>query len=332
VRIGLIGAGRMGRFHAETLSRLPAVDEILIYDTDHGRAQLVAREVGGRWSEDLSALFTRADGVIIATNTDSHVRLLRRAVEVKVPAFCEKPIALDAADSRATVDAIRDAGVPVQMGFQRRLDTGYRRIRDLVRHGELGTVYLVRHVSHDHQGPPEQYVGVSGGIFKDNLIHDFDIVRFVTGQEVEEVFAAGSVLVEEYYGRHGDVDTAAALLRLSGDTLAVMSAVRHDPVGYDVRMEAFGSKDTVAAGWGDRTPMKPVDGGAGPPGNPYRTWTDRFGEAYRREIEAFAELVRSGRGEATATVEDAHEALRVAVACGISRAENRPVGLAEVAA
>jgi myo-inositol 2-dehydrogenase/D-chiro-inositol 1-dehydrogenase len=322
----------MGRFHAETLSRVRAVDEILIFDTDRGTARAVAREVGAQWSEDLSAVFAQADGVIIATSTDSHVELLRRSVQARVPTFCEKPIALDAADSRATVDAIHEAGVPVQMGFQRRLDAGYRRIRDLVRDGELGTVYLVRHVSHDHDTPPEHYVRGSGGIFKDNLIHDFDIVRFVTGQEVDEVFATGSVLVEEYFDRHGDMDTAAVLLRLSGDTLALMSAVRHDPVGYDVRMEAFGSRDTVAAGWGDRTPVTSVDGGPVSSGDPYRTWMQRFGDAYRREIEAFVEMVRSGRGEGTATAEDAHQALRVAVACGISRAENRPVELSEVAA
>jgi myo-inositol 2-dehydrogenase/D-chiro-inositol 1-dehydrogenase len=332
VRVGLIGAGRIGRIHAETLSQLPPVDEVLIFDTDRGRAQAVARDVDAQWSDNLSAVFARVDGVIIASSTDTHVPLLRQAVEAKVPTFCEKPIALDAADSRAIVDVIQEAGIPVQMGFQRRLDVGYRRVRDMVREGELGTIYLVRHVSHDHDAPPEQYVSVSGGIFKDNLIHDFDILRFVTGQEVETVFAVGSVLVEEYFGRHDDVDTAAVLLRLSGDTLALMSAVRHDPVGYDVRIEAFGSKDTVAAGWSDRTPVASVDGGAAPPRDPFRTWTERFGDAYRREIEAFIEMVRSGRGDVAATVEDAHQALRVAVACGISRAENRPVELAEVAA
>lgn len=335
MRIGLIGAGRIGNIHAQNLLRLDAVEEILVYDIDHGRARALAEGLGRSWTDSVEDLLGRADAAVIASTTDTHAPLLHRAAEAGVPAFCEKPIALALAESRAAVEAVRRAGILVQMGFQRRFDPGHLRIRDLVRGGELGTVYLLRHVSHDHDVPTAGYVPTSGGIYKDNLIHDFDLIRFVTGDEVEEVYAAGAVLVAEHFGRHGDVDTAAVTLRLAGGAIGLLSAVRHDPVGYDVRLEVFGSRDTVAAGWTERTPVTRIGPGGtaeadARPADPYRTWTARFGEAYRAEMEAFVQAVGSGPGDIAATPRDAHEALRVAVACGISRDERRPVRVSEV--
>lgn len=335
MRIGLIGAGRIGTIHAQALAGLSAVKETLIFDVEAARARALAGEVDGRWVGALEAVLADSDAVIIASSTDTHAPLLHQAAAAGLSTFCEKPIALDLAESRGAVEAVGKAGILVQMGFQRRFDPGYLRIRDMVRRGELGVLYVVRHVSHDHDVPTAEYVPVSGGMYRDNLIHDFDLVRFVTGVEVEEVYAAGSVLVADYFGRQGDVDTAAVLLHLSGGTLALMSGVRHDPVGYDVRLEVFGSRDSVAAGWSDRTPVTLVrPAGAEQvevrPADPYRTWTARFGEAYRAEMEAFVEAVRSGRLDVAATAEDAHESLRIAVACGISRTEHRPVRLAEV--
>lgn len=336
MRIGLVGAGRIGRIHAEALSVLDSV-ELTVADADAPRAQELAAAVGAAFEADPEALFDRVDGVVIASSSDSHAPLLLRAAKAGLPAFCEKPLALDLATSRAALDTVTEAGIPVQMGLQRRFDPGYRRVRDTVAGGALGQLYLLRHTSHDHEPPPSDYVATSGGIFADNLIHDFDVARFVSGQEVEEVYATGSVLVDGYFGEHGDVDTAAVVLRLSGGALAVLSAVRRDPVGYDVRLEAFGSADSVAAGWSERTPVVSADAApdAPPsphrrPADPFRTWTERFADAYRLELDAFVELVATGRTDVAATVADAHEALRIAVACQQSRTEHQPVSLSDV--
>ncbi len=328
MRIGLIGTGRIGAIHAETLR--PLVDELLLYDIDDVRSKEVAERLGAELAPSVEVVLEASEAVVIASSAETHVPLLHRAAEAGIAAFCEKPIALDLESSWSAVEAVERAGIPVQIGFQRRFDQGYRAIRDQVATGELGTVYVLRHVSHDYETPPETYVAGSGGIYRDNLIHDWDVARYITGEEVEEVYATGSVLVADYFATHGDVDTAVAVLRFTSGTLGLVSAVRYDPVGYDVRVEVFGSKSTVAAGWNERTPVVPADPGTAPPDDPYRTWTSRFGQAYRAEMEAFLELVESGKQGIAATAHDAHQALRVAEASVLSRREGRAVRLEEV--
>ncbi len=149
----------------------------------------------------------------------------------------------------------------VQMGFQRRFDLGYRRARELVESGALGRIYVVRMSGHDPHPPHDDYIPGSGGIFRDLHIHDFDIVRYVTGQDVVEVYADGSDAGFEAFARHGDVAAAVATLRFSGGTLGILSGTRHDPLGYDIRMELFGAGDSVAVGWNDRTPLRSIEPG-----------------------------------------------------------------------
>jgi myo-inositol 2-dehydrogenase / D-chiro-inositol 1-dehydrogenase len=331
VRIGLIGAGRIGAIHSKALAELDEVDTQLIFDVAPQRAIDLADDVGGEAVESLETLFQGADAVLIASTADTHAPMLIRAAEAGLPAFCEKPIAIDLDSSQEAVDAVRKAGILAQVGFQRRFEAGYRSVRDHVAAGRLGRLYVIHHVSHDHDIPPADYVPNSGGLFRDNLIHDFDVTRFITGDEVAEVYAAGQVLVADYFGDHGDVDTGAVILRFGQGTLGVMHAVRHDPVGYDVRIQAFGSKDSVSAGWNERTPIRSLDPDATPPEHPYRTWTERFGDAYRDELAEFVHMVRTGERGIAASPDDAHEALRIGVACIRSRAENRPVRLEEVA-
>jgi myo-inositol 2-dehydrogenase/D-chiro-inositol 1-dehydrogenase len=160
-------------------------------------------------------------------------------------------------------------------------------------------------------------------------VHDFDALRFVTGQEVTSVYAEGAVLGFPVFTEYDDVDTAAVLLRLSGGTLCILSVTRHDPLGYDIRMELVGSKDSVAVGADDRTPLRSLEPGVAPPPDPYPDFQDRFREAYRAEMACFVE-VAEGRRESPCTAQDALEALRIAVACDRSRAEGRPVSLEEV--
>ena len=330
MRVGVMGVGRIGRYHARVLHAHPAVDDVDIYDVDQSRAREVAGELGAEVVESVEELLGRVDIVAIAAPTSVHAELIRQAVDAGRPTFCEKPIALDLESTAAVVRHVREAGVPVQIGFQRRFDAGYRRAKELVDSGELGTVYIVRVAGHDPAPPHEEYIPHSGGMFRDLHIHDFDIAQFVLGQEVTEVYASGAVLVSELFAKYGDVDTTAAVLRFSGGALGILSGARHDPLGYDIRTEFFGSRDSIAVGWDARTPLRSVEPGMpGAPRGAYANFLERFDAAYRAELDAFL-AVTQGRAPNLCPPEQAEAALRVAVACDRSRTEHRPVRLDEI--
>jgi myo-inositol 2-dehydrogenase / D-chiro-inositol 1-dehydrogenase len=330
MRIGVIGVGRMGRVHAGTLASIDGVD-VLVSDVDRARASEVGRELRVDVAQGVDELMAASDAVVVAAATDAHADLIHDAADASLPTFCEKPISLELASTAGVVAHIKKAGIPFMMGFQRRFDAGYVAARDLVRTGELGDVYVVRMAGHDPAPPHESYIASSGGLFRDFSVHDFDALRFVTGQEVESVYADGGVIGFPVFAKYGDVDTAAVVLRLSAGSFGILSVTRHDPLGYDIRMELIGSRDSVAVGWDDRMPLRSVEP-AGPPApsHPYADFQDRFREAYRAEIAAFME-VAAGHRESPCTAEDALQALRIAVACDRSRAERRPVSLEEVA-
>jgi myo-inositol 2-dehydrogenase/D-chiro-inositol 1-dehydrogenase len=331
MRFGVIGVGRMGLVHAQSLSQLSEVDAVVVSDADADRAKKAADDLGLDLAPSTDALFESVDAVVIAAATSAHAELIHAAADAGLPAFCEKPISLDLPSTEEVVEHVRSAGIPLQMGFQRRFDEGYRAAHDIVREGSLGTLYVVRMAGHDPEPPPEDYIGVSGGIFVDFSVHDFDALRFVTGQEVEEVYADGSVIAFEVFERYDDVDTGVATLRLSGGALAILSVTRHDPLGYDIRMELLGSRDSVAVGVDERSPLHSVEPGSPPaPGNAYSNFQDRFKAAYRAEMVAYVD-VAGGRRESPCTALDALEALRVALACDRSRKEHRPVRLEEIA-
>ncbi|HEY7283743.1 MAG TPA: Gfo/Idh/MocA family oxidoreductase [Actinomycetota bacterium] len=329
MRIGVIGVGRMGMVHAVTLRSVPGV-ELAIADADRDRAEQVGGELGVDVAADVESLISSSDAVVVAAATDAHADLVHAAADASLPVFCEKPISLDLESTADVVAHIDRAGVPFMMGFQRRFDAGYVAACEAVRRGDVGTVYVVRMSGHDPAPPPEGYIASSGGIFRDFGVHDFDALRFVTGQEVTSVYADGAVVGFPVFESYGDVDTAVAALRLSGGSLGILSATRHDPLGYDIRMELIGSRDSVAVGVDERTPLRSLEPDAPrTAATPYRDFQDRFQGAYRAEIEAFVE-VASGRRESPCTAQDALESLRIAVACDRSRAERRPVELGEV--
>jgi myo-inositol 2-dehydrogenase/D-chiro-inositol 1-dehydrogenase len=329
MQVGLIGVGRIGVHHAGVLHAVSTVDRLLIADALPARAEAAASSLERAEAVPIEGLFDRVDAVVIASSTDTHAMFLERAAAAGVPTFCEKPIALDLESTRRAVAAVDDAGVVVQMGFQRRYDPAMRAIRDRIESGALGTPYLVRSQTHDPAPPPMDYIPVSGGIFRDCMIHDIDVVRFVTGQDVVSVTAAGAVLGFPRIGELGDVDTATAVLTLSHGTIAQLSALRHDPMGYDVRLEVFGAGESVAAGWGPRSPIMPTEPGVPAPADPITSFWDRFDAAYKAEMQAFAQVV-VGEAEPASTHHDAYEDLRVAVACDRSLAEGRTVYLEEI--
>jgi myo-inositol 2-dehydrogenase/D-chiro-inositol 1-dehydrogenase len=215
MRLGLLGLGRIGAFHAETLAGLPAVEEPVISDPVPALAERVAGPFGARIAGSPGAvLASGVDGMVIAAPTDFHTELIELCVAAGLPTFCEKPVARDSNEAARLARRVADAGVQVQIGYPRRFDPAFAAARAAVPDGELGVVHTVRSTTLDPAPPPRAYLAASGGIFRDCAVHDFDAVRWVTGQEVTEVYAAGTNQDAEWFGELGDVHTASALLTL----------------------------------------------------------------------------------------------------------------------
>jgi myo-inositol 2-dehydrogenase/D-chiro-inositol 1-dehydrogenase len=331
LRIGVIGAGRIGSFHVRTLASLAGVASVTVCDAVEARARQVAGEIGASVAATPESLVAAVDALVIATPTPEHAHMLQLAARAGLPAFCEKPVALELAALDAVSEEVDRAGILVQVGFQRRFDAGYRAARDSVAAGALGRLLIARAATHDPVPPAEAYISGSGGIFRDLHIHDFDALRFVTGEEIVEVYADGAVRETAWFAEHGDVDVAAAVLKLSGGGLAILSGTRHDPLGYDVRLELFGTRDSVAAGLDARSPIRSLEAGAAQPASPaYGDFMQRFHDAYQDELAAFVATVTDG-GPSACTLHEARSALVVALAADRSRLERRPVAVDEVA-
>ncbi len=244
--------------------------------------------------------------------------------------FVEKPLAFDLDEVIGLVRLVEASGARLQLGFQRRFDPAYREAKRLVETGALGDVYLVRLIAHDHTPPPDAYIAASGGLFRDSSVHDFDALRWLTGHEVVEVYAAGAVRHFPAFAQHGDIDTGAVILTLDDGTIGTLGQTRHNPRGYDIRMEVMGSADAVAVGVDGRTPLRSLEPGVGAPAEEgWDSFLDRFETAYREELRAFLGVAR-GDGPPACTARDGLEAMRVAFAATRSRAEHRPVRLDEI--
>jgi myo-inositol 2-dehydrogenase/D-chiro-inositol 1-dehydrogenase len=312
------------------LATLEDVEQVVVADALPATAERLAAENGYEFSAGLDDLLSRVDGLVITTSTTAHAPTLRAALAAKVPTFCEKPVAASLAETLELVDLADEADVPVHVGFQRRFDAGYRRAREAVLSGELGFIHTVRANTHDQSPPPAAYIPTSGGLFRDCSIHDFDVLRFVTGREVATVYAVGANKGADFFTEGGDVDTCAAVLTLDDDTLVVVSATRYNGGGHDVRMEVMGSEGTIGVGYDDSLAVRSVEAAVDYPRGPQKwSFMERFLPAYRTELTAFADVV-AGRADSPCTVADALEAFRVAEACEVSRASGRPVAMTEI--
>ncbi|MFJ6635022.1 Gfo/Idh/MocA family oxidoreductase [Streptomyces sp. NPDC091376] len=331
MRIGLIGTGRIGAFHAGVLSRHREVGALVVADTDARRAREVADRIDATAAPSVDEVFTwGVDAVVIASATAAHADLIGRAARAGLPAFCEKPIALDLPGTLGALREVDEAGTVLQLGFMRRFDAGYGTARELVRSGRLGRLHTVRAITSDPAPPPAAYLPLSGGLYRDCLVHDFDILRWITGREIVEVYATGSDAGPAMFREAGDVDTAAAVLTLDDGTLASATATRCNGAGYDVRMELCGESDTVAVGLDDRTPITSTEPQGPPPADkPWPGFLERFAPAYEAELDAFIQ-VASGELDNPCDGREALQALRVAEACELSRRERRPVRLEEI--
>jgi myo-inositol 2-dehydrogenase/D-chiro-inositol 1-dehydrogenase len=331
MRIGVIGVGRIGTMHATNLAALDAVDQVLLHDPVPGRAERVAALIGPRTAplDSLDDLLAASDGVLIATPTTTHPELLRRCLAEGRPVLCEKPVAGDRGELAALAAEVEAAGVPVLVGFQRRFDPPVVELHRRIVAGELGRIYQVRALGNDAEPPDFGYLPASGGIFRDLLIHDLDAIPWLVGEPVVEVYASGSVLVDKAFADADDVDNAVAVLRFAGGAHAVLIGGRHNPLGYDHRIEVLGSRDSLAVGLDPRTPLTSLEpDGPVVAADAYPGFAERFHRAYVNEMAVFADVV-AGHVDNPSPVRDSLISLRLAQACEVSRRSGSPVRLAE---
>lgn len=328
LNVGVIGAGRIGRLHAEHLAyRIPAANLVAVADLLLEAAQHCAAHCRiGRAEADYHALLAdpAIDAVVICTATDTHARIIEEAAEAGKQIFCEKPIALRLDEIDRALAAVARAGVLLQVGFNRRFDANYRRARQAIVDGEIGQPHLLHLISRDPAPPPLDYVKRSGGLFLDMTIHDFDMARFLLGSEVEEVYTAAGVLIDPALGALGDLDTALVVLTFANGALGAIDNSRRAVYGYDQRVEVFGSGGAIQTG-NEYPNSAVVSSGAGVRRDlPHHFFLDRYGESYRAELRAFVEAVRAGQPPPVSGA-DGREAVVLGLAARQSFDEHRPV-------
>lgn len=331
MRIGITGTGRIGAFHAKTLLGVPGVDGLVVTDVVPESAAKVAADLGQTAVPDLDAVLAAGvDALVVTSSSPGHAPAVRAGLAAGIPIFCEKPVAAELGEAIELARLEAAATTPVHIGFQRRFDAGYRRLRDAVQSGELGFVHSIRAATHDQAPPHAAYIPTSGGIFRDCSVHDFDIVRFVSGREVASVFATGGNKGADFFREAGDVDTGAAILTLDDGTMVTVTATRYNGAGHDVRMEVHGSEGAMAAGLDDTLAIRSAQPGATFPAGPaHQSFMERFQPAYVAELTYFVDVAR-GAAPSPCTVADGLAAARIAEAAQRSKDSGRPVALSEI--
>jgi myo-inositol 2-dehydrogenase/D-chiro-inositol 1-dehydrogenase len=330
IRFGLLGAGRIGKVHAKAVTGDANAKLVAVADAFPAAAQAIADHYGCEVrSIDAIAAAKDIDAVVICTPTDTHADLIEQFVKAGKAVFCEKPIDLSLARVKACLDVVRAHKGTLMVGFNRRFDPHFRAVRAEIDKGSIGDVEMVVITSRDPGAPPVDYIKRSGGIFRDMTIHDFDMARFLLGEEIEEVVATAAVLVDPEIGKAGDFDSVQVMLRTRSGRQAVISNSRRATYGYDQRIEVHGSKG-MAAAENQRPVSIEVATGNGytrPPLHDF--FMTRYTEAYAAEIATFIAAM-SGKGKAEPTGEDGLIALALADAAVKSVAEKRVVALKEV--
>ena len=333
LRIGVIGAGRIGKIHAENLAtRVACVEVAAIADVDLKSAQeLAARLHVPQALADYHAILADAsiDAVAICSSTDTHAQIIIEAAQAGKHIFCEKPISHDLAKIDAALAAVEKAGVKLQIGFNRRFDPNFAHVREMVAQGKIGAPQIVRITSRDPAPPPISYIKLSGGMFLDMTIHDFDMARFLTGSEVLEVFTSAGVMVDPAIGEAGDVDTAVIILRFANGAIGTIDNCRKAVYGYDQRVEVFGSGGMLQAL--NNTPHNDIYAHAGgvEVAKPLYFFLERYTESFVAEMKAFCKSVVEDT-QTLVTGSDGRIPVVIGLAAKKSYLENRPVKLSEI--
>lgn len=333
LKVGVIGAGRIGKLHAENLAyRIPETQVVAIADINAGAASAVAHRLNiPHVFDDYRALLglTEVDAIVICSATDTHTPIIIEAARAGKQIFCEKPIDLSLSKIDTALEAVEKAGVKLQIGFNRRFDPNFARVRQAVQSGEIGTPHRLHIISRDPSPPPISYVRVSGGMFVDMTIHDFDMARFLLGEDVEEVYAAAGVLIDPAIGAEGDVDTAVTVLRFASGAIGTIDNSRKAVYGYDQRVEVFGSAGSAQAEnnfpnntiiSGERMIYRDL---------PLNFFVERYTDSYINEMRAFVDAVVHDRPVPVTGLDG-----RIPVVMGLAARRsvelNRPVRLSEI--
>ncbi len=323
----LFGAGLIGHVHAGNLAANPRVNFVCIYDVVSGAAHKLGAKYGVGAAPDVEAVLSdpAVDAVVIGSSTSTHVDLLTASAKAGKAVFCEKPIDLDLDRVVRCREEVSGLSVPIQIGFNRRFDPSHRAVYDAVRNGEIGKVEMVIVTSRDPEPPPIEYVKSAGGLFRDMMVHDFDIARFVLGEEPIEVSAMGSALVDTEIGQVGHIDTAMALVRSESGALCHLNNSFRAVYGYDQRVEVFGSAGMVRSDNLRPTSLERYGAQSTAARDPLQYFfTERYAESYAREIDDFIDSVEGGR-EPSVTFDDGYRALVLAAAADESLATGRSV-------
>ena len=329
-KISILGTGRIGSMHADIITQqIDGLEVAAVYDVYTEGAQMVADKIDCERADSVEEIMSSdVDAVAICTSTDTHVDLAVAAAEAGKAIFLEKPVSLNLAEVDRAVAAVESAGVPIQIGFNRRFDPSHAAVQAAVANGDVGELHMVKITSRDPEPPPIEYVKVSGGMFNDMTIHDFDMARFVTGSEIVEVYAKGAVQVDPAIGEAGDIDTAMIILTHEDGTLTYIDNSRQAVYGYDQRVEAFGSGGMVASEnprshstqlhSAEGTRLEPV---------PY-FFIERYTQSYVNEWQAFVAGLESGT--MPLGIADGRAPLVAGIAALRSHQENRPVKTEEI--
>ena len=324
--VGVIGAGRIGKLHTDNLLRMPNVNIKAIADPYIDKAWAASRNLNA--ITDVEKIFSDSeiDAVLILSPSTLHAEQIIKAARAGKHIFCEKPIALDPAKIEEAIKEADDANVKLQIGFNRRFDPDFRRLKEAVEAGKIGELYMIKIISRDPGPPPIEYIKASGGIFLDMTIHDFDMVRYLSGSEVTQVFASGAVLVDPKIGEAGDIDTAITTLKLANGALASIDNSRKAVYGYDQRVEVFGSKGSVVAynNTETRTVFTSTDGVVSD--CPLYFFLERYNNSFLLEMGEFIQAVTEDKVPPV-TGKDGLAATLVGLAAKKSYELNEPVDI-----
>ena len=335
LRFGVVGCGRIGKLHINNLLNnidgaevVAAADPML--DKSGAREWLAERGITNVSTNYMDVVTNPdVDVVMVCSSTDTHCEVSMEAVKAGKNVFCEKPIDYDIEKIKKLLALVEEKGVKFQVGFNRRFDHNHKAVADAVKEGKIGDPHYINVTSRDPEPPPASYVAVSGGIFYDMMIHDFDMARFLAGDEVEEVYAQGSVLVDPEIGKAGDVDTAVVTLKFKSGTIATIDNSRRAVYGYDQRVEVFGSKGVAFNGNDIPNTAQFADANGTVGGTAYQVMWDRYEQAFVNEMNAFAKAIQDGT-ETPVTGEDGLYPVEMAAAATKSLKEGRPVKIEEI--
>lgn len=336
LRIGLLGGGRIGKLHATNVQNfIPEAEVVILSDPFMNDAmEEWAKGLGiAKCTKDSAEVFASpdVDAVMICSSTDTHADFIIQAAKAGKHIFCEKPIHTNIQKIKEALDAVEKAGVKLQVGFVRRFDRSHKAVRDVVASGKLGAPYVVKVCSRDPAGPPMEYIKVSGGIFMDMMIHDFDMVRYLSGSDVTEVSATGTVLTDPHYADYDDVDTAIVTLKFENGAIGVIDNCRQAPYGYDQRVEVLCEKGAVQDNNHLENECFVSTAETVESAKPTYFFLERYNDAFVAEVKDFVDAVQNGK-DVPVGGKDGLEPVRIAMAAKKSLKEGRPVKLSEIEA